>query len=99
MSSSTIPETALDGLLLSPATLNVVRAGLEAAAKTHPGLTLDGASLGAMVSRLIARGGDAAALCWEDLYLAEAALEGDSAAWARLKALHGYRLASVFRRT
>src|SRR5688572_28159553 len=95
---SELDFTALEALQLPLPTLSVVRAGLTAAAQAHPALTPDGAKLAGLVSRLLARGGDAAALCWEDLYLAEAALSGEDAAWARLKALHGYRLAAVFRR-
>ncbi len=95
---SELDFTALEALQLPLPALSLVRAGLGAAAQTHPGIALEGGRLAALVSRLLAKGADAAALCWEDLFLTEAALAGSNAAWARLKALHGYRLAAVFRR-
>jgi RNA polymerase sigma-70 factor (ECF subfamily) len=96
----TLDFSSLDGLLLPEPTLQLVRSGLSAGAQAHPGIDLDGAAIARLVSRLLARGADAAALCWEDLYLVEATLGASGGpAWARLKALHGYRLASVFRRT
>ena len=98
MREAALDFSGLDTLLLPAPARQVVEAGLEAGARAHPGLGLDGASLAKLVSRLTARGADATTLCWEDLYLVEAALAGNGAAWARLKAAHGYRLAAVFRR-
>lgn len=92
-------DAIFEGLMLPMPTLAVVKAGLSAGQQAHPGVALDGPAMAAMVSRLMARGADAAALCWEDLYLVEAALRGSQPAWTRLKAAHGYRLGAVFRRT
>ncbi len=92
-------SAALEGLSLPQPTLLLVQSGLAAGAQAHPGVKLAPEAQAALVSRLMAKGADAAALCWEDLYLVEAALQRDATAWTRLKAVHGYRLGSVFRRT
>lgn len=94
-----LDSAVFDGLMLPAPTLSLVRAGLAAGAAAHPGLHLDGPTLAGLVSRLMAKGADAAALCWEDLYLVEAALRGQGPAWVRLRAQHGYRLRTVFHRT